>query len=135
LTHAVGPSVARDTGTVTVVDDPSTSGLAAQDVTIVEGDSGRPVVAVDIQLAAPVDHDVTVDWATADGTGRNPGQYDDNAGTVTVPAGATEAKARVVIRTNTIPERTKTFSVVLSNPGGASIDKAVGTVTILDNDG
>jgi hypothetical protein len=94
--------------------------------TALEGDIGRPEVALDIQLAQPADHDVA-----ADGTAHSPGQYDNDSGTISIPAGATDAKARVVIRSNTIPEPTKTFTVVLSNAVGASIDRAVGTVTTL----
>jgi virginiamycin B lyase len=134
LSDPVGAAIVRGAGTITVVDNPSNNGLSISDATIVEGDAGRPTLPLAIQLAQPVDHDVTVDWATADGTAHTPGQYDDNAGTVTIPAGATEAKVRVVIHTNTKPEPTKTFSVVQSNAVGAALDKPVGTVTILDDD-
>ena len=92
----------------------------------------RLIVALD----RAVDHDVSVRYATEDGTAKAPGDYTSASGVATVPAGATSTAIVLVIVDDTDEEPTETFSVRLSDAqdgimraGGES-----GTVTIVDAD-
>ena len=92
----------------------------------------RLIVALD----RTVDHDVSVRYATEDGTAKAPGDYTSASGVATVPAGATSTAIVLAIVDDTDEEPTETFSVRLSDAqdgiiraGGES-----GTVTIVDAD-
>jgi hypothetical protein len=134
LSGAVGASVGRASGTVTIVDDQGARGLSVDDVTVVEGDAGVAKATIDVQLAQAQAHDVTVDWATEAATARAPRDYGTGLGTITIPAGQTLGKVRLVVRANVNAQPTKQFFVELSNPSGAPLDSTLGIVTTLDND-
>ena len=92
----------------------------------------RLIVALD----RAVDHDVSVTYATEDGSATTPDDYTSASGVATVPAGATSTAIVLVIVDDTDDEPTETFTVRLSEPrdgimrtGGES-----GTVTIVDAD-
>ena len=88
-----------------------------------------------LTLSAPSTSPVTVDAATADGTGGTgaiAGQdYVQTDQTVTFPAGATSENLAVPL-VGTVPVgQTETFSVNLSNPSNATIGTGTATGTIL----
>src|SRR5262249_35520006 len=61
--------------------------------------------------------------------------YQTATGTLTFTPGQTQRTFQVNIVNNTTPEPTEQFSVVLSNPSGATIARGTGVVTIFDNAG
>ncbi len=70
---------------------------------------------------------MTVDFATADGTATQPGDYASNTGTVTFAPGETSKTVTVQVNGDTAVEPNETFFVNLSN--------ATGNATIADNQG
>ena len=92
----------------------------------------RLIVALD----RAVDHDVSVRYATEDGTATTPDDYTRASGVATVPAGATSTAIVLVIVDDTDEEPTETFAVTLSEPQDGTIRAGgeSGTVTIVDAD-
>jgi phosphodiesterase/alkaline phosphatase D-like protein len=91
-----------------------------------------------VTLSAVSTHDITVDYVTVDGTA-TAADYTPVTGTLTISAGAcgpssTACKISVATTDDKIFENNETFSVVLSNPKGATIATGTATATIIDND-
>lgn len=101
---------------------------------IVEGDSGARVVEVLVTLSAPATAPVTVDFTTRDGTAVAGGDYRAASGRVTFGPGEVATRIAVSVLGETAIEPDETFSVVLTNPSGATIDQAAGTTTIVNDD-
>lgn len=80
--------------------------------------------------------DVTVDYATADGTALAGEDYQDSAGTLTFLDGETSRTFTVPILDDEIAESDEDLTLTLANPtGGATLgNPSVSNVTILDND-
>ncbi|WP_370326765.1 cell wall-binding repeat-containing protein [Euzebya sp.] len=118
--------------------------LSIDDVTGPEGQDGESPLTFTITLAPAVAGEVTVQYATADGTatggpGAGPGvDYRTASGTATIPAGQTEATVEVVVFGDADPEGDEDFTVTLSDPTGGAVigpDMGTGTGTIADDDG
>ena len=135
--YALGHSV----GTGTIIDDDPTAGLeiGIGDTTVVEGDSGKArKVAFTVTVSATSLSIVTVDYIIASGTAVSPADFDDRGNkirTLTFKPGKNRKYVNVAVNPDTTTEADETFTVTLSNPtGGATITRAVGTGTILDDD-
>jgi PKD repeat protein len=85
--------------------------------------------------SSTAEQEVTVEWATADGTAIAPDDYLAASGTAVIGQGETSAEVLVTIVDDEEPEDSESFDVVLSNAVGATLGAAsVGTVTIEDKD-
>jgi hypothetical protein len=72
---------------------------------------------------------VTVDYATADGTATAGNDYQAGSGTLTIPAGSTSGTITVLVNGDTMDELDETFLVKLFNSFNASIANGQGTIT------
>jgi hypothetical protein len=109
--------------------------LSIGDALITEGDTGPADVTVRVTLSRVSTRDLTVDYATADGTASHGSDYQQAAGRLTIPAGAIEALITLRVDGENVAELDEQFSMVLSNPlVGATIARATGIVTIVDDD-
>ena len=121
---------------VTIVED-DTPALSISDVRADEA-VGEMVFAVTLSLASS--HEVTVDYATSNGTAGAGSDYTAGAGTLTFAAGTTTAQAiRVPIVDDTVDEEEEeTFAVTLRNPANAHLAGGAATLAatgaIVDND-
>ena len=121
----------------------------ASDATVVEGNAGPKsrVVYIGITLSNPAASTLTVDYTlvpvTATAGKTLPADYVHRAGKATFKLGAngkTKIKAQVAVKihADTEVEGDQTFEIHLSNPLGGGGDftagRAVGTVTIVDDD-
>ncbi len=104
---------------------------------VVRPDEGKPAeIDFPLTLSGPSSSTVTVDAATADGTGDTAAiagrDYVQTDQTVTFPAGATQETLDVPL-IGTVPvAQSQTFTVTLSDPtGGATLGNATATGTIL----
>ena len=76
--------------------------------------------------------DVSVSYSTQDGTATAPADYTSTSGQLTIPAGTLCKTIEVPVIEDTDRERLETFSLVLSNPSGATISAGTGTGEIED---
>ncbi|MBF0450539.1 MAG: tandem-95 repeat protein [Candidatus Magnetomorum sp.] len=114
--------------------------LSVSDETV-EENSGN--VSFTVSMTPATGLDVTVRYQTLDGTddaGQTPAtslnDYEESSGTTVILAGQTSKKIEIPInRIDTQQESTEYFTLQLSNPSGASINKANGIAKILDDDG
>jgi hypothetical protein len=109
--------------------------LSISDATIYES-AGRVILTV--SLSKKSTQAVTVDYATVDGTAKskanpnNPADFTAQSGTLTIPANALSTTVTITLVSDNVKEATEQFTVQLSKPVNAAVDKGVATVTILD---
>jgi len=108
--------------------------LAVSDALVTEGDSGTKNAIFTVSLSAASADPVTVDYATADGSARAPGDYTATTGTLTFAAGELSKQVAVAVVGETLDELHETYSLDLSNAVGATLGDPRGTGAILDND-
>ncbi len=88
-----------------------------------------------VQLGAPSLDEVTVTYATQDGTALDSIDYTGASGTATIVPGSTSAVIAVDIIDNDIDDADRAFDVIISNPQNAIIGSPPSaTGTILDDD-
>jgi CubicO group peptidase (beta-lactamase class C family) len=91
-----------------------------------------------LKINRALDTDVSVHYETRNGSAIAGQDYNSTTGTATIIAGQTQALITVDILADTLAEEDENFSVVLSNPVGASfasgITELITTHTIIDDD-
>ncbi|UUZ72499.1 retention module-containing protein [Polaromonas sp. P1(28)-8] len=109
--------------------------VSTADVIEGSGGGGRAVTFL-ITLDKVSTTDVTVTYTIVPGTATNPADYFDGAatGTVTIPAGYIGFTVTENIVGDILVEGNETFTIVLSNPIGATLINDTATVTIIDDD-
>lgn len=145
LSNPTGGSVISSTAgdaTIAITTDdgtpqPPTIGFLTTTVAVVEGGSGmRSPVPLTVRLLQPEAEDVTVQYSAVSGSAASGTDFVAASGTVTIPAGSTEATFNVTVIGDAVAEPNEQFSVRLSNAtAGAVIDQATATVTITNDDG
>src|SRR5215510_927947 len=86
-----------------------------------------------VTLSAPATQTVTVAWATVPGTA-GATDFQGANGTLTFAAGEQSKTISIAINPDTVKEGSEQFSLVLSNPVGATIGRATAIATIIDDD-
>ena len=146
LSDPIGLIIADGSGLATIIDDdvPSQPGLSINDISLQEGNvivRGKNTVPVkttmtfSITLSAASSSSISVSYATKDGTataGNN--DYKSASGTVTFSAGQTSQTVAVTVFGDVTPESDETFTVLLSSPVNATLARASGVGTILNDD-
>lgn len=118
-------------GTGTILDDDTPPVVAVADApSAAEGAEASFAV----RLSSPSGGDVSVSYATADGTAAAPADYTARTGQVTIPAGGTVATVPVALLDDSTDEANETFELRISAPAAATLGDAAGVGTILDND-
>ncbi len=133
-----GALLAQDSVKGTILNDEAT--LSISDVQVLEGNVGGVTEAVfTVTLSnRPATGDVTVDFATTNGTATVAGtDYDAKSGSLTFAAGgALTQTVKVSIKGDTTLEQNEAFSVVLSGESSnVTLAKSTGIGTILNDDG
>jgi hypothetical protein len=110
------------------------SSLTINSVSVVEGNSGTTsaVFTVTLTPASPVD--VTVNYATADGSATAGTDYVPATGILTFPAGVTARTIAVNVYGDAVVEPDETFAVNLSGAANAIIGRSRGVGTIVNDD-
>jgi hypothetical protein len=131
----LGASLALCTSALAAAPDkPGVSGTLTIDV----GDASAPE-ALGVQMVFPVTlsavatQNVTVAYATTNGTATAADDYVAGSGTITFPPGSTTAEVRVMIAVDGVDEPDETFALDLSAPVGAAIGDGHAVATILDS--
>jgi phosphopantetheinyl transferase (holo-ACP synthase) len=90
---------------------------------------------ITVSLSAPSDQEVTVDYATGNGTAIAGSDYSATSGTLTFTPGQTSQSFLVSIIDDVLKESAETVSLTLSNPSGAALGVPnTATLTISDDD-
>lgn len=106
------------------------------DASVVEGDSGLyRILKFNVTLSQPSTSAITVQYATAPGSATAPADYGTKTGTLRFAAGAVARQVAIKVFADTAVEGDQTFTVTLSNANTAYIGRAVGTGTIVDDEG
>lgn len=119
---------------VDVTTAPAAPTLSIGDLTLTEGNTVDVTGTLTVSLSRASSSTVTVAYGTAEGTAKAGTDYRVTSGTLSFVPGQTQRTITVAAIGDTGNEPTESFAVVLSNPGGATLARASGTVTILDND-
>lgn len=103
--------------------------LYVGDTTVVRSTSGNQLAEFTVTLSTPSASPVSFDYATTDLTAVAGFDYSAESGTATIAAGLTSLHIEVPILPSSRPGA-PTFNVTISNPNGATIERATGTGTL-----
>ena len=121
-------------GTVNIIDDDETPKLSIGDAQASETSETMTFL---VSLDRASDQDITVHYATSDGTGSDaataPADYTTASGTLTFAAGDITASFTVALEDDNVNESKEQFTVTLSNNStGSTINDATATGWIFD---
>ena len=123
-------ATATVTGTITDNDGPPALSVAAA-----SGNEGDGLVIFTVKLEPASGQLVTVSYTTAPGTATS-ADFTATSGTLTFAVGALSRPVPVVTTDDNVHDPNETFSLLLSNPVGATLTttNAMATGTIIDNE-
>uniref|UniRef100_UPI0035B5530E putative Ig domain-containing protein n=1 Tax=Xanthomonas hortorum TaxID=56454 RepID=UPI0035B5530E len=134
VSNISGASAGDVQGQGTIVNDDAQPALSIDDVSVNEGNSGTTTATFTVSLSAASGQTVSVNYATADGTATAGSDYVARSGTLTFAPGTTAQGVAITVNGDTAVEPNETFSVGLSGASNASIARATGAGTILNDD-
>ena len=109
--------------------------ISISDVTVTEGAAGSTTtVTFDVDLSFIGASNVSVQYATVDGTAIAGDDYAATSGTLTITSPNTSGTIDVDVYDDDLIEPEEIFSIVLSNPIGGTLSDNEGICTIIDND-
>ena len=137
LSAPVGATIADDRGEATITDnDAAPTVSVVPNVTVPEGNAGdHPSASIDVTLSFVSGRDVSVSFATAEGTATTAdSDYVADSGTVGFAPGETTKTIVVSVVGDDTVELDETFGVQISSPVHATLGNATAVVTITNND-
>ena len=108
--------------------DPTLPALSVADATATEGET----LSFRVMLTAAATEEVTVDYATSDGTATAGADYTAASGTLTFAPGETEKTVTVATTSDEEEEDGETLTLTLSNPDCATLADATATGTVTE---
>ena len=134
VSNVMGAIVVDGQALGTITNDDSVPALSIDNVSVLEGNAGTANAVFAVTLSAASGQTVSVNYATADGTAQQPGDYTAKNGTLTFTPGQTTATVTVLVNGDIVLEGDETFTVGLSGATNATISTATGTGTIIDDE-
>ncbi|AZR28771.1 autotransporter domain-containing protein [Xanthomonas vasicola pv. arecae] len=134
VSNVTGATVSDGQGLGTIINDDAQPALSIDDVSVNEGNSGTTTATFTVSLSAASGQTVTVNYGTADGTATASSDYVARSGTLSFAPGVTTQNVAITVNGDTAVEPNETFSVGLSGVSNATIARATGTGTILNDD-
>src|SRR6266436_5479988 len=122
------------TATLTIVDDDPAPNISIDDVSQAEGNSGTTAFNFTVSLSAASGKTVSANYTTVDNTALAGSDYQPVSGVVTFSPGQTSKQVTVLVNGDTQVEPNETFQVTLYNLFNASVGKAIGVGTVLNDD-
>src|SRR5262245_35556266 len=119
LSSPMNDVIADGLGVGTIVDDDLPPALSINDASVVEGDVGNIKTQFEVQLSAPSENVVVVNYTTVDATATSPADYQATSGALVFAPGETSHLVVVRVNGDTLREGNETFLVSLSNPVNA----------------
>jgi hypothetical protein len=131
-----GATISDASGTATITNDDAPPAATIADAAIAEGASGVTYLSFTVTLTKPSVETVTFDYNTvANGTATPGSDYLTVSGQVSFAAGETVKTISVPIVGDQVPEANETFTILLSNPMGATVADGLATGTVTNDDG
>jgi CSLREA domain-containing protein len=134
LSSPQNATIGDGNGLGTITDDDAPPTVSIGDRNVVEGNSGTTAATFAVSLSAPSGKQVTVDYATADDTARQPADYGPASGTLTFAPGQVSKTIAVAVVGDTVIEQDETYTVGLSGAVNAGLADATGLGTIANDD-
>lgn len=134
VTNVVNAVVVDGQGVGTISNDDPLPSITINDVAVTEGDSGTTNAVFTVSLSAASGQSIGVNYATADGTAVQPGDYTSTSGSLVFTPGQTTRTITVPVIGETVPEANETFFVNLSSATNAIISDNQGLGTIINDD-
>jgi len=134
LSGATNATIGDAAAVATITDDDASPTISINDVSVQEGASGSTNATFAVVLSSVSGRAVSVGYATANGSATAPADYTATNGTLSIPAGQASGSITVPVRGDLLVEGNETFNVDLSNPVNATVARARGTGTIVDDD-
>ncbi len=131
LSNPTNATIADAQGVGTITDNDAAPSVTVNDVTVTEGNIGTTLATFTVTLSAVSGRNITVNYATADGTATSPSDYTTTNGALTIPAGQTTGTITVIVNGDTTVEPNETFFVNLTSATNATIadNQGIGTIT------
>ena len=107
-------------------------GISIADAEVEEGANAVLVFAIALSRAAS--SQMTVDYATSDGTATAGADYTSTSDTLTIDAGSSSANIQVTVLDDEHNEGSETFTLTLSNASSGNLTDASATGTITNHD-
>jgi flagellar biosynthesis protein FliQ len=134
LTTPTNATLADGQGLGTITNDDGVSALSINDVTVTEGNAATTNAVFTVSLSTASAQQITVDFATVNGTATAGTDYTAAAGTLTFAPGVTTQQITVAVTGDLVFEANETFLVNLANAINASIADGQGAGTITNDD-
>lgn len=108
--------------------------LTIGDVSLLEGTGGTTSFVFPVALSQAASYDVSVSYATQNGTATSGSDYVSAVGSLLIPAGTLSRTIPITVTAETLVEADETFFLDLSGAVGANIVDGRGTGTIRNDD-
>jgi glucose/arabinose dehydrogenase len=134
LSSPTNATIGDGHGVGTILDDDPAPSISIAGGSVAEGDTGTATLNFTATLDAASEKQVTVGFATANGSATQPEDYTSTTGTLTFAPGQTSKRIDVPVVGDTRREGNETVAVDLSNPSNATLGTAHALGTIVDDD-
>ena len=140
LSNPQGADIRRGQGSVSILTDdrvgsPTTGiRMSIGGASIVEGNATGRALRFTVGLSDAPTTDVSVHYAAVPGTATAGSDFGAGSGNLTIPAGTTSGVILIQVKGDAVVEPTEAFTVQLSAPVGAVLDRATGTGSIMNDD-
>ena len=131
LTNPVNAELQNNTTTVNILDDDPLPVIGVNNISVGESSNSA---TISVSLDAPSGRDVSVAFASVDGSATKEVDYLEVSGTLNFAAGETQKTITVFPIDDSINEVDETFTIEFTNPVNAVTSTQAASVTILDND-
>lgn len=131
----VNATLSQQMSEVTILDDDAPPIVSIPNATTPEGSTGVASASVPVFLSAVSGFPITVSYTTADVTATSGVDYRPSSGSIVIPAGQTKGIITIPVFGDKIDEPNEALEIILTQAEKASIGKAVGLLTINDDDG
>jgi hypothetical protein len=122
LSNPSGATIASGEGTATgtIIDDESSPAISVEDTTPVsEGNSGTANATFTVTLSHASSEDVSVDYATAEGTALDPEDFEAVGDTFVIPSGETSHDVTINVVGDNLDESDEFFTLGITKPPNA----------------
>src|SRR5262249_32654698 len=121
LSNPTNATIADGQGIGTILDNDGVPAISISNATVTEGNAGTTNAAFTVSLTVASAQQITVSFATTDGTATAPADYTPTSGPATFAPGTTTQLIAVPVLGDTLDEANETFTVTLSAATNATI--------------